>query len=70
MENVQRIDGEKYHLNRLSDDELMNMRGYALDRLHDAHLDIATLEQELVLRRPIGQLALAYTAEELSRVDL
>ena len=70
MERVERIDGEKYHLNRLSDEELANMRGFALDRLHEAHVDIARLEQEIVLRRPVGQLTLAYTTEQLSRVDL
>lgn len=58
MERVHRIDGEKYHLNRLEVGELETMREHAIAQLSGLMADIETLEAELAVRRPMGHLML------------
>ncbi len=70
--NVQRINGEVTHLHQLSDAELDNMRGYALERVHDQQTDIERLETEIAARRPVAQLALEMSwpdPDNVTRVD-
>lgn len=58
MERVQRLDGQKYHLNRLSVDELNGIRAHTIARVSQALSDVEVIEAELALRRPEQQLSL------------
>ncbi len=58
MERVERIDGEKYHLNRLTEDELNGIRAHTIARVSQALHDVEIIETELALRRPEQQTAL------------
>lgn len=58
MENVQRIGGEKYHINRLSNEELENLRMHSIARISGLMHDIEVVELELATRRPEQQLIL------------
>ena len=60
MERVGRIDGEKYHLNQLTNEELESMRQHAILRVSNGIADIDLLESEICLRRPEEQLTLQY----------
>ena len=52
MERVERLDGEKYHLNRLTEDELNGIRAHTIARVSQALHDVEIIETELALRQP------------------
>lgn len=61
MENIQRINGEKYHLNRLSDQELEHMRGYIIADVSQRLHEIEVLETEIARRRPMTELVMQHS---------
>lgn len=56
--NVQRINGERVHLHQLSVGGLNLQREYAIERAHNAMMDIDKIEAEIATRRDIGEIAL------------
>ena len=52
MERVERIGGEKYHLNRLSQEELENIRAHTIARMSGLMHDVEVLEAEIATRMP------------------
>lgn len=50
MERIQRIDGIKYNLDQLSDEELRNIQGHLLGRHAVLTADIGVVEEELFAR--------------------
>lgn len=58
-ERVERIGEVKYHMNRLTEEELNNIRFHSIARVSQALHEVQLVESELALRRPEEQLALA-----------
>lgn len=58
-ERVERIGEIKYHLNRLSEDELNVIRAHTIARVSQALHEVQIIETELALRRPEEQLVLS-----------
>lgn len=59
MERVERIGEIKYHMNRLTEEELNNIRFHAIARVSQALHEVEVTEVEIALRRPEQQLTLA-----------
>ena len=62
MNHNLRINGNKYNFNTLSDDELINMMGYALERVEQAERDASTNMSEMEQRHLVPE---ELTSEEL-----
>lgn len=58
MERIARVGGEKYHLNRLTQEELENIRAHSIARISGLMADVEVIECELASRRPEQQLLL------------
>jgi hypothetical protein len=58
MERIERISEVKYHLNRLTDEELNGIRAHTIARVSQALHEVEIIETEIGLRRPEQQLIL------------
>lgn len=57
-ERVERIGEVKYHMNRLTEEELNGIRAHTIARVSQALHEVQLVETELAFRRPDQQLTL------------
>jgi hypothetical protein len=57
-ERVERIGEVKYHMNRLTEEELNNIRFHSIARVSQALHEVQLVEAEIAFRRPDQQLVL------------
>ena len=58
MERIERIGEVKYHLNRLTEEELNGIRAHTIARVSQALHEVELIETEIAFRRPDQQLIL------------
>ena len=62
-ERVERIGEVKYHMNRLTEEELNNIRFHSIARVSQALHEVELVEAEIAFRRPDQQLMLEVPGE-------